>query len=103
MKHDLSSDNIDAAVKLLENHMPTSLVSDWLALVTGRKPFVDMIDSLCQSVMTREHGKGSDYTAAERILNNLETTENCSHIYIFGSYDKAMDKVGVTKTRKKRE
>ena len=50
--------------------------------------------------MARKHGKGSDYTAAEKILNNLEITENCSHIYLFGSYNEAMDKVRVTKTRK---
>ena len=51
-KRDLSTKNLDVAVKLLENHMPASLVSEWLALVTGRKPSMDMINSLCQFVMT---------------------------------------------------
>ena len=52
--------------------------------------------------MTGKHGKGSDYTAAQRLPNNFEITENCSHIYLFESYDKAMDKVRVTTTRERK-
>ena len=99
-KYDVSSDNLDAAVKLLENHMPGSLVSEWLALITGRKPSADTINPLCQSVMTGQHSNGSDYTTAGKLLSNLETTKNCSHVYIFGRYDKAMDNIRVTKTRR---
>ena len=74
-ERDLSTKNLDVVVKLLENHMPVSLANEWLAFVTGRKSSVDMINSLSQSVMTEQYGKGSDYTVTQRLLNNLEINE----------------------------
>ena len=82
-KCDVSSYNIDVAVKLLENHMPTSLVRQWLALMTKRKPYRDMIDSLRQSSMTGEHDRCSDYTAAQKLLNNLEKKQRTAHTAIY--------------------
>ena len=54
-KRGVSTKNLDVAVKLLENRMPTSLVIEWLVMVTRRKPSVDMINSLRQSVVTEKN------------------------------------------------
>ena len=43
------------------------------------------------------------YTAAQKLLNNLKMTKNYSHVYLFGSYDEAMDKQLVIKIRKKKK
>ena len=73
--------NLETAVKLPGNNMPTAMVDEWLLLVTGNKLSNDSIKSLSQSVVHTNHNKdGSHGTAAHQLIHYLQTTNNCEHL-----------------------
>ena len=100
-KRDVSAAHLETAAKLLENNMPTAMVDEWLSLVSGNKLSKDSIKSLRQSVMyTKHNSDGTRDTTAQKLIHNLQTTENCEYIILTGGYDEALDRVRITKPRK---
>ena len=100
-KRDVSAAHLETAAKLLENNMPTAMVDEWLRLVSGNKLSKDSIKSLRQSVMyTKHNSDGTRGTTAQKLIHNLQTTENCEYLILTGGYNDAIDKVRITKKQK---
>ena len=103
-KKDIPDDQLTLASKLLEQNMPSSLVNEWLDLACGNKLSSNSVKSLRQAVMTDKHSlngePGANGTPATKLMYALQTTKNCEYTVLTGTYDEALDKVRVTKTKK---
>jgi hypothetical protein len=106
-KKDVPEDKLKTAKSMLERHIPTSMVKEWLHLETGINLPTDSIKAIRHSVMISKFTSGDDSdnnaTAAQKLLAMLEKDEGTEYCYLSASYDLAKDLVTVVKTRQSKK
>ena len=106
-KRDVPEDKLKTAKSMLERHIPTSMVKEWLHLETGVNLPTNSIKAIRHSVMISKFSSvddsNSNATAAQKLLAMLEKEEGTEFCYLSATYDLAKDSVTVTKTRQSKK
>ena len=105
-KKDVPEDKLQTAQAMIEAHLPTSMVKQWLELETGVRLSGDSINAIRHSVMIEKFKGENDTgerTAAQKLLSKLEELEGTEYCYLSASYDLATDLVTVVKVRNSRK